>query len=150
MSWWELKRCSVLSKSRTGTLLPNEKLDRFISFYTEYFSVLETTAKGPVIFAFNGADHVDVQNYLMSRLGPDMQIQGHDVYCVHIDSDDVAKWKTEKQLARSELRLEQARLERRQAILSLHERSPDLPVEAIAGIFGLSVNDVNASITIDA
>jgi hypothetical protein len=198
-TWWEFKRSCPLLNYRK-----NDKLDRFISFYTEYFSVFETTEEGPVVFAFNGADHIAVLNYLKSKLGADLKIEGHDVFCVHVDSDDIAKWMIEKELHVSEeerlrleaerfkseeeilrleaerfkseeerlrleeerlrleeerfkseeerLRLEEERLrleeERRMAILNLHKRSPDLLVDDIAGIFGLSVHDVNTIISI--
>jgi hypothetical protein len=154
-SWWEFKRSCPLLKMPSGQYRPNQKLDSFISFYEEYFSVFETTANGPVVFAFNGADHIDVLNYLKSKLGEDLKIKGHDVFCVHVDSDDIAKWMTEKELHESEqerFRLEEERFrleeERRQAILNLHRKSPNLTVDDIAGIFRLSVDDVNAIISI--
>ena len=141
-SWWEFKRsCQVQKKG--GSFCPNTKLDQFISFYREYFSTFETTTQGPIIFAFNGADHVEVWNYLKAKLGEEMKLHGHDVFCVHIDSDDVARWETQKELARAEQELARSGGERRKAIRMLKEKSPELGIGVIAAIFSASIDEVN-------
>lgn len=97
-SWWEFKRSCQIEK-RGEKFFKTNKINYFVRFYTEYFQSFDNNEEGPVIFAFNGTDHVTVDQYLRKIL-PDMRIAGHPVYSVFVDSDSIARWKDKKILNR--------------------------------------------------
>ena len=90
-SYWEFKRSCHVFCYKSGKFKPCDKIDGFVRFYSEYFLSNETECTGPIVFAYNGADHVAVEKYMRKKL-PDMKIGKHSVFTVHVSSDALAKW----------------------------------------------------------
>lgn len=140
-SWWEFKRSCQLSKASDGTFCRTHKVDNFIRFYTEYFKVHEVDAVGPIVFVFNGADHVYVEQYIRQKLQPTGgTIHGHEVFVAYVNSDHVTNWKSSKLLDIKTQEVNATTNKLHNMVQRLRGRG--FPIEEIADMMGVSVEEV--------